>query len=360
MKAEKAVKNMSAASKTEGAGPVAKQAAQKGFSLIELMIAMLLGLLLVGGIIGVFLEGRRNFVQDEQVARVQENGRYALRLIAREISMGGFMGGVVDLDKFGTTAPTTCLEWLRTPQPIYEVNNNASTTTSPFTCMTASFPVAGAGTTAHGTDVIAIKRVADTPIVDSGGTPVTTLTAGKTYAVIANGGRGTAALSLGSTLDLTPGAGIVDTGAGTTTGVSVWDYYAKILYLDDDEGVPSLCMRRLSTTAASAPPNKECFVQGIEDLQLQLGVDTDDDGIANQYISDSTVGLGVGGAVVEKNIVSVRVYLLARSIDPIRDFPAEARTYALGSETVATNDQYFRRVYETTVRVRNQVLEATP
>jgi len=50
---------------------------QKGFSIVELMIAMLLSLLLLSGTVSLFEQSKRNYLQDEQVARMQENGRYA-------------------------------------------------------------------------------------------------------------------------------------------------------------------------------------------------------------------------------------------------------------------------------------------
>lgn len=57
----------------------------RGFSLIELMIAMILGLLVVAAAIGLFLSNRQAYSTTESLSRVQENARAAFELIARDI-----------------------------------------------------------------------------------------------------------------------------------------------------------------------------------------------------------------------------------------------------------------------------------
>lgn len=56
-----------------------------GFSLVELMIAMLLGLFLIGGVISVFLSNKEVYRQNENLARMQENARYAFEVVGRSV-----------------------------------------------------------------------------------------------------------------------------------------------------------------------------------------------------------------------------------------------------------------------------------
>lgn len=63
-----------------------------GFSIVELLIAMTLGLVLSAGIIQVFLANRQAQRIEQSVARVQENGRLALELITQDLRMAGFVG----------------------------------------------------------------------------------------------------------------------------------------------------------------------------------------------------------------------------------------------------------------------------
>ena len=62
----------------------------RGFTLVELMVALVLGLLLGGAIITIFIENRRGFDRDETLMRMQDDARQAIREIANDLSMAGF------------------------------------------------------------------------------------------------------------------------------------------------------------------------------------------------------------------------------------------------------------------------------
>jgi type IV pilus assembly protein PilW len=65
------------------------QRCQRGFSLVELMVALVLGLLVIGGVGGVFLSQRELYRQNENLARMQENARYAFEVMARSLREAG-------------------------------------------------------------------------------------------------------------------------------------------------------------------------------------------------------------------------------------------------------------------------------
>ncbi len=67
---------------------------QTGLTLIEIMIAMLLGLFLIGGVIQLFIGSKQNYRVQENISRVQENGRFALYFLNKDIRMAGFWGCV--------------------------------------------------------------------------------------------------------------------------------------------------------------------------------------------------------------------------------------------------------------------------
>lgn len=76
-----------------GAGTV-----QRGFGLIELMIAMTLGLILVLGVSQIFLTSKRSFLVQQQLAALQENARFVLTRISRDVRQAG-MFGCLDLQR---------------------------------------------------------------------------------------------------------------------------------------------------------------------------------------------------------------------------------------------------------------------
>jgi len=314
---------------------------QQGFSLVELLVALLLGLLLMSGIIAVYLESKRGWAQDEAIARVQENGRYALRLLSREIAMAGFYGGATDTGAITSPAVADCQTWLLNPDEVIEVYNAADGGAP------AAFNNCFAATDVRaGTDILAIRRASDQALIDDGEWEpgFSALTATQYYLNTFADGLGTAAVELGSALN---------TGALTAPGstADVWAYQGRIYYIGTENGVPSLCVRSAQNTAQT------CLVNGIESLQVELGVDTDGDGIPDEFVSDRVAD--AAGALDADTVLSMRIHLLVRSLEPVRSSPTDSRTWNLGDQTLTTNagaaDQFYRRLFTTTVPRNNQV-----
>lgn len=65
---------------------------QRGVSLIELMIGMLISLLLVAGMITLFVNNRQTYRYNEEMARIQENARFATEYLQRNLRMAGHLG----------------------------------------------------------------------------------------------------------------------------------------------------------------------------------------------------------------------------------------------------------------------------
>ena len=66
----------------------------KGFSIVELMIAVVLGLIILAGVVSVYLSNSQSFRFNSQMSRVQENGRFAMNIIeddVRQAAYGGFV-----------------------------------------------------------------------------------------------------------------------------------------------------------------------------------------------------------------------------------------------------------------------------
>lgn len=65
---------------------------QHGMTLIEIMISLLIGAFLIGGILQIFISTRQTYRLQENLSRMQENGRFALEFLARDIRMAGYWG----------------------------------------------------------------------------------------------------------------------------------------------------------------------------------------------------------------------------------------------------------------------------
>jgi type IV pilus assembly protein PilW len=64
---------------------------EHGLSLVELLVSMLLGVFLSAVMVSAYLGAKRSYFHEEQVARMQEIGRYALRLLFQGAGNGGFL-----------------------------------------------------------------------------------------------------------------------------------------------------------------------------------------------------------------------------------------------------------------------------
>lgn len=73
-------------------GVTVKKITAQGFSLVELMVAIVLGLILTLGVTQVFLGNRQTQTMEESLGRVQESGRLALEFISADLRLVGFMG----------------------------------------------------------------------------------------------------------------------------------------------------------------------------------------------------------------------------------------------------------------------------
>ncbi len=65
---------------------------QRGLSLVELMIAITLGLILMSGVIKVFLNSKATYSTQQALSRIQETGRLAIEFVSRDIRMAGYNG----------------------------------------------------------------------------------------------------------------------------------------------------------------------------------------------------------------------------------------------------------------------------
>ena len=84
--------------------------AERGMTIVELMIAMVIGLIVLGAVSSVFISTRQTFRTTDSLSRIQESARYALEMMARDIRMAGYIGcgnlRAVDVDILATGAIT--------------------------------------------------------------------------------------------------------------------------------------------------------------------------------------------------------------------------------------------------------------
>ena len=314
---------------------------QSGFTLVEIMVAMLLSLILGVAIVTVFVNNSHSFTQDDNVMRMQDDARYALQQIAFDLSMAGHYAELLSPE--AVTLDTNLAIGLDCGPA--GVTNWSYLTTQPATGeslsvigidnVTSAQVVAGhscflADEVAPGTDVVSIKRVA--------GAEAAVFRDGAVYLRT----NGTVGLLYRRPLTGTPAVSIA-------LPRTEWEYRPAIYYIRQyaynlGDNIPTLCRKVLGGAGPSMLT--ECIATGIEDLQLEYGVDTNGDGNPNVYMSAPTL-------TDLQTVVSARIYLLARTTD-IDVRYTNQKTFSIGNAPDYTpNDSFHRRVYSTTVAIQN-------
>lgn len=313
---------------------------QQGFSLIELMIAATLGLVIIGGVCALSLGTTRSYRVLSQASQQIENGRYALSVLMGDLEHAGFMGQLAP-SFAGLALPPALPDPCLTSSP--PLKNLADSLLLPITG-TCGTSLAGKLTN---TPALTLLRA------NSIGAPAASIMAGNVY------------------IQTTPMQYIIGTmcttnltcsnfksNQGTVSSFSlrqpsgipadlrqfhVHVYYLRAYSTQSGDNIPTL-MRK---SPADQDSNAQPIVEGIENMQFQYGVDDNGDGTPDRYTTTPS-------SVAEwSNVVTVRVSLLARSIDADYSRPADTRSYNLGSLTVKPGGHYRRHVFSGVTRIVN-------
>lgn len=314
---------------------------QTGFSVVELMVALLLSMTLGVAIVSVFINNSYSFGQDENTARMQDDARHALREIAFEISMAGHYAELHTPDivtpdanlAIGTDCgPAGVVNWAyRTVEPgtdnthsIMAIDNATNAE------VVAAHSCFAAGELLEGTDVVSIKRVA--------GAEAGALQAGSVYLRT----NGTVGLLFRAPAPAAPSIAVAAPRAD-------WQYRPSIYYIRrfanvPGDGIPTLCRKTLRGVGPSM--QTECLATGIEDLQIEYGIDTSEDGHPNVYLSNPSLE-------EIQDVVAARIFLLARTTE-IDTRYTNAKTISISNAPDYTPaDSFHRHVFSTNVSVQN-------
>ena len=313
---------------------------QAGVTIVELMVAMLLSVMLGGAIISVFVNSTQSFKQDENILNMQDDARHALRQISFDVSMAGHYADLVvpsvvtpdpSLVIGNDCGPVGQLNWM------YRTTDAGTAESLSITALdnTTSAQVVAAhscflgGEILPGTDVVAIKRVV-----------------GGATAALRNGG---VYLRTNGTVGLLYREPAVAPAIVVAPPNADWEFRPSIYYIRQfayvpGDNIPTLCRKVL--TGAGPSMATECLATGIENLQLEYGIDTTSDGQPNVFLSNPSL------AQIQ-DVVSARIFVLARTIE-IDTRYTNAKTFSISnSPDYAPNDSFHRRVFSTSVSIQN-------
>jgi len=343
---------------------VARHPRATGFSLVELMLALALGLIVVTGIVQLFVGNSQTYNILNGQARMQENARFALEFISRAARQAGYFGCANSQENLvwrltgGNPGSADDIPEFDVTRPVQGVDNVVDAgSLGGFPTQSANSRILANGINAAaviaGTDVLAVRSMespgwrltdelfptganSDPRISDA-----TDIQAGD-IVMVANCEQasvfrvtGTVAAP-GNSVELQDdvGAGLYDNappashsqiGRTYQEDAQVGRVESTFFFIAEGTGLSNILDGDGDPTPPLAlwqkvGPNLPVeLVQGIEDLQILYGIDTTDDDLANanEYVTADDLDLFPDPAVT--NVVSLRVSVTANSVDAVTE-----------------------------------------
>ncbi len=264
-----------------------------GFSLIELMIAMFIGLFLLTGIASSYLSSKKTTIQRNEFSVLEDNGRLALEFLSKSIEHTGY----------SPARKTPEFQFITAASPVVVDN-----------CSDGSVNVL---------DSSIVKGTADNASGDS---------IGIVFYGDSNIFTDCTSTILPADCRLNP----ILTTSPFPDGAKIYSSF----YVDSTKD-NLMC-------AGSRNSLPEIIAEGVENVQYLYGVDMDDDDVikVDRYVPASLVG------TAWNNVVSVQIAVLVRSLKPVKN-SNESKKFTLLDKVVTKNDRYKRAVFSTTVYLRN-------
>jgi type IV pilus assembly protein PilW len=343
---------------------------QSGLSLVEIMVSLVITLFLVGGIVQVYVGNKGAYKFSDAISRIQENGRFALDSITSDVRMARFFGCVpVQRDKNGdgqlsddnphiqnhlnpANYTNGKYDFLNTPSISATVNNGLNGSDSltlkgvksgqsSFTSDLASpgsDPInVDSSVSFQANDIVLITNCFTANIFQissaNTATNVTSLTHTTSGTTPGNINLNSCATS-GTHCLLDQNDSPYKAGNAAAFSMQVVTYY--IGNSDSGSGEPAL--RRIINNVDNE------LIEGVEEMQLLFGIDTDADGFPNRYLTSDQVP-------DMRQVKAIRVALVVRSDRIV--MRESSQTYQIFGTDVTATDSRLRQVFSSTIFLRN-------
>ncbi|MEE4162718.1 MAG: PilW family protein [Woeseiaceae bacterium] len=313
---------------------------ESGMTLIEVMVALAIGSFLIIGAVQIYAQSRQSYIINESIAKVQDTASFAMDAIESDLRLASNWGrmsrplGIEGRSVLGDANPNNLPgipadcgpEWvLNLALPVDGDNNAYNLPCPPSIAAQAN------------SDHLVVRRATVAPVPFEAGRIQLQTT------------RVQGALFTDGTLPT--GFTAADS---STHNLLVSSYYVA----NDSElipGVPALRRIVLRMNGGVADIIDEEIAPGVENLQVQFGVDVNDDNTVDRYVNpDSGVYDPASAAYIPgAKVITARVWLVVRGID-IENGLVDDNTYTPGDVDLGQPADNFRRMQVSkTVLLRN-------
>jgi type IV pilus assembly protein PilW len=337
-----------------------KHTHQLGISMVEILVALVISLFLLGGIVQVYIGNKASYTFTDNIGRIQENGRFAMDTLTQDLRMAGFWGCAIfdpddtanitnNLDPNGTGYDPELYDFLL--QGAIEGTENDGLNGSDSVSLRGSKPMQVNVHPPYNVSTSAMLHVTANDSVQPGDIVMVSNCRGADIFQVTNTTNSTTA---------SQNALVHNTGGGSPGNYNPSNCQGGNAHcLSQTYGSDAALFEMQAVTYSIAPgasgepalwrsengTNLE-LIEGIEQMQVLYGLDTDDDDFPNQYV--------ISTAVPDMyDVISVRIMLLVRSNT---DFIAEAnQSYSFNGNNITAADRRLRQVFTTTIALRNRV-----
>ena len=325
---------------------------QSGLTLVEIMVALAIGSFLIIGAVQIYNQSRQAFVVNESIARVQETAQFAMDTIEADLRMASNWGRnsrglavegrslVGDANPTGMTVPVgssgTCGDdWA------YDLARPIDGTDNMYNLLCGS-----QGGAQGNSDVVTVRRATVQPVA---------LEAGRIQlqSTRIQGELFESGLVPGTFLPITNHP-ITGAPSSATHNLMVNSYYVSPTSTLIP-GVPTLRRKTLTVRAGAPFIDDQEVAPGVENIQLQLGIDVDEDNTVDRYVNpgDDIYNPAAAGYVPGARVMTVRVWIVVRGVTT--EFGLQDnRNYQPGNANMGQQNDGFRRLQVSkTILLRN-------
>jgi len=349
---------------------------QTGITLVEMLVAMVIGLILAGGIYQVFVGSSESYQLNTQLARVQESGRFAMQLLRQEIRGAGYLGCAQDVDAYTSLLNNSNFYLFEFNNAIYGLeatgNNTWADNSQGFTQAQLGTQLA-IDTPLSGSDIVVIRGVfggnitmytemppplADMKVANAAGIindndilMISDCSHASVFQVSSfNPNNGNLVYNTGGNYVLGdagfPGNATKILGHDYKIGAEIVRIRSAVFFIRLNPGnQPALYMKEGVAPAVE-------LVEGVESMQIRYGEDTNNDGTVDTYVNANQVGNW-------ERVRSVRIGLLLRSTAEAGRGPVDNNVYDVsgdGNDDFGpVGDRRLRLVMSGTVGLRNRL-----
>ena len=351
---------------------------QVGLTMIELMIAMVIGLLLTAAVLQVFVGTRVTYAAQSSLAKLQESGRFAMEYLAHDIRQAGYAGCSVNNTITNVVDDGTGVDEFFDIRDAVTARNNVAAglaydgrNVSPGSdVIMVKYAIPGSTCTvgAHNADTGTITCQAG-HVFQRGNILILSSCALEHSAVfqqtndnLNDGSTTTISHIVDNTL--TPGnctRGLArtttcDGGSGEPLQFNVGDAILQMasyrfFIATNDFNEPALWREEIASVDVggnvSLQTNARELVEGVEDMQILYGVDTNNDDRPDKYVDGTTATADID------DVIAIRISLLVQSNE--EGVVQGSQTVRFNGADRAFNDGRLRKVFTSTIALRNRM-----